>query len=45
MNPIVLITPANIEYMPYLKYYTDLFDENEIEYIVLNWDRLGIEKK
>lgn len=33
---------ANLRYMPYLRYYTDTFDQNGIEYEIIYWDRRGL---
>lgn len=40
---IVLITPSNINLMPYVKNYTDIIDKTNVSYTIINWDRLGNE--
>lgn len=41
---IALICPSNMLYMPYVDNYTKIFDEINVDYSVINWDRLKIEK-
>lgn len=41
---IALICPSNILYMPYVDNYTKIFDEINLDYSVINWDRFKIEK-
>ena len=41
---IALICPSNILYMPYVDNYTKIFDEIDVDYSVINWDRFKIEK-
>jgi len=36
---------ANIRYMPYLRYYTEVLDKNAIEYELIYWDRRGLSEK
>lgn len=36
---ILLIGPANLNRMPYLRYYTDILDVNNINYDIVTWDR------
>lgn len=40
---IALICPSNILYMPYIQYYTKIFDSLNVNYDVINWDRFSIE--
>lgn len=42
---IALVTPSNLLYMPYLKNYTTILDDLNVEYDIINWDRFNIEKK
>lgn len=41
---IALICPSNMLYMPYVDNYTKIFDEIDVDYSVINWDRFKIEK-
>lgn len=41
---IALICPSNMLYMPYVDNYTKIFDETDVDYCVINWDRFKIEK-
>ncbi len=41
---IALICPSNMLYMPYVDNYTKIFDEINVDYSVINWDRFKIEK-
>ncbi len=41
---IALICPSNMLYMPYVGNYTKIFDEIDVDYSVINWDRFKIEK-
>lgn len=36
---------ANLGYMPYLRVYTDIFDEFNVEYEIIYWNRKGIDEK
>ena len=36
---VVLITPSNLDKMPYLKIYTEILSKNQIKYDIINWDR------
>lgn len=36
---IALICPSNLLFMPYVKNYRIILDENKIKYDVINWDR------
>lgn len=38
---IALICPTNIELMPYLRYYTDELDRNNVDYDLIVWNRNG----
>ena len=42
---IALICPSNMLYMPYVRYYTRIFEEMNVDYDIINWDRFGIEKR
>jgi len=33
---------ANLRYMPYIKYYTDIFDKHEVQYEIIYWNRRGL---
>lgn len=41
---IALVCPSNILYMPYVDNYTNILDEIDLEYDIINWDRFKIEK-
>lgn len=41
---IVLITPSNTLFMPYLNNYTELLDDYQIDYDVINWNRFQMEE-
>ncbi|MBO0487239.1 glycosyltransferase family 4 protein [Vagococcus fluvialis] len=43
MRKIMLICPSNLSHMPYVKNYTNKLDEQNIEYEIINWDRMHIE--
>lgn len=45
MNKVCVIAPANLKYVPYYKYYTDILDASGICYDIISWDRAGIEEK
>lgn len=40
-----IICSANIAHMPYLEYYTNILDKNNIDYNIINWNKLNIEDK
>lgn len=43
---IALINPGNLENAPYIKYYTDIFDQfDDIEYAFISWNRSSDELK
>ena len=42
---IALICPSNRLFMPYVDNYLNFLDSNDIEYDVINWDRLDIEQR
>lgn len=42
---VLLVTPSNIIHMPYIKVYIKIFEELNINYDLINWDRTSIEKK
>ena len=42
---IALICPSNMLYMPYVENYTNILDEIDLEYDIINWDRFKIEKE
>ena len=42
---IGIIGFTNLRYMPYLRYYTDLFDRVGFEYEILYWDRRGLNEE
>ena len=42
---LALICPSNILYMPYVENYTKVLKDNNIDYDIINWDRLNIEKE
>ncbi len=37
-----LILPNTLKYSPYIQYYIKAFDENNISYEILSWDKLGL---
>lgn len=37
---VALVLPSNIESLPYVQYYIDLFDKKKIEYDIIAWNRL-----
>ena len=41
---ILIICSTNTDYMPYLKNYTKILDEREIEYDLLVWNRMHLEE-
>lgn len=42
---IALICPSDMLYMPYVENYTNILNEINIEYDIINWDRFKIEKE
>lgn len=42
MKKIGLIAPANLKYVPYYKYYTDILDEAGVDYDIISWNRAEI---
>jgi hypothetical protein len=36
---------ANLRYMPYIKYYTAIFDKYEVEYEIIYWNRRGLDEE
>lgn len=40
---ILLVCPSNMLYMPYVKNYETILQENKVDYEIINWDRLNIE--
>lgn len=42
---IALICPSNMLYMPYVKNYEQILIENNVNYHIINWDRLKIEEQ
>ncbi|REJ08766.1 glycosyltransferase [Halobacillus trueperi] len=40
-----LILPANILHAPYLEYYTEVLDYNDIEYNIIYWNKANITEK
>lgn len=42
MNKICIVAPANLKYVPYYKYYTDILDEAGVGYDIISWNRAGI---
>ena len=45
MNKIAIIGFTNLYQMPYMKYYTDLFDKKKTNYEVIYWNRFDIDEK
>lgn len=45
LNKIAIIGFTNLYQMPYLKYYTDLFDIKNVNYDVIYWNRFNISEK
>lgn len=41
---VALICPSNMLYMPYVDNYTKILEENNVSYIIINWDRFGTEE-
>lgn len=39
MKWIALIVPGDIEMMPYVRYFTDIFDKRSVKYDIFCWDR------
>ena len=44
MHKVCIIAPANLKYVPYHKYYTDVLDEAGIGYDIISWNRAGIKE-
>ena len=42
---IALIIPINLKFAPYVRYYTRILDEKQIEYKIVLWDKRNIEEK
>jgi hypothetical protein len=42
---IVLICPANMIFMPYVKYYEEILKINNVDCNIISWDRLHIESE
>lgn len=42
---LALIQPSNLLHAPYLNYYRDILDKEEVEYDIINWNRLAIENE
>lgn len=41
---IALIFPNNLSKAPYLRYYLSILEEQNIEYTIYNWDRIGVDE-
>lgn len=41
---IGLIVPANIKYSPYVHYYIELLNKNNVEYKIMMWDKAGVDE-
>lgn len=41
---IGLIVPANLKYSPYVNYYTDILQKQNIDYRIMSWDKAGIKE-
>lgn len=44
MQKICIIAPANLKYVPYYKYYTDVLDDAGYSYDIISWNRAGIKE-
>ncbi|WP_274309536.1 hypothetical protein [Solibacillus daqui] len=42
---IALICPSNMLFMPYVKSYEQILDEQHIDYDIINWDRFQMEEE
>lgn len=42
---IGLVVPANLQYSPYVKYYTDILDRENADYRVMSWNKLAKEEQ
>lgn len=41
---IGLVVPANLKYSPYVNYYTDILQKENVEYRIMSWDKVGIKE-
>ncbi len=42
MSKVAIVAPANLKYVPYYKYYSDVLDKAGIEYDIISWNRANI---
>jgi hypothetical protein len=42
---IAMICPSNMLFMPYVENYKSILKQNNIQYLIINWDRFHIEKE
>lgn len=41
---VAIIIASNLYMAPYVNYYTEILDQNDIPYDVISWNRLGVEE-